>query len=160
MAEVAPRPVILPLSNPTSAAEATPADIDRWTGGRAIVATGSPFPPVERDGRSIEVGQANNVFVFPGLGLGAIVAEARTITDRMVLTAARTLAEQVTPERLASGALYPPVSDLRSVSRAIGIAVAAEARRAGVAALADDVDLGAAVDAAMWWPAYAPYIRA
>jgi malic enzyme len=160
MAEVAPRPVILPLSNPTSAAEATPADIDRWTGGRAIVATGSPFPPIERDGRSIEVGQANNVFVFPGLGLGTIVAEARTITDRMVLTAARTLAEQVTPERLASGALYPPVSDLRSVSRAIGIAVAAEARRAGVAALADDVDLGAAVDAAMWWPAYAPYIRA
>jgi malic enzyme len=160
MAEATARPIILPLSNPTSATEATPADIEAWTGGRALVATGSPFAPVVRDGRAIEVGQANNVFVFPGLGLGAMVAEARRITDRMVLAAARSLAAEVTDERLASGALYPPVSALRSVSRTIGRAVATQASRDGVARIGADVDLEAAVDAAMWWPAYAPYVPA
>jgi malic enzyme len=145
------RPIVMPLSNPTSKAEATPADILAWTRGRALVATGSPFPAVTMDGVTHEVGQANNVFVFPGVGLGAIVAEARTITDRMFLLAARELTEAVTPERLASGALYPAVHDLRAVSRRVAIAVATEA-----GSLADPV---AAVDAAMWWPDYVPYVR-
>jgi malic enzyme len=160
MASLTPRPIILPLSNPTSACEAAPADIDRWTAGRALVATGSPFPPIVRDERSIEVGQANNVFVFPGLGLGAIVAEATSITDGMVLAAARTLAAEVTDERLANGALYPPVADLRKVSRAIAFAVASEACRTGAARVDPEIELGPAVDAAMWWPAYAPYVAA
>jgi malic enzyme len=153
------RPIVLPLSNPTSAAEATPADVLAWTVGRAIVATGSPFDPVEIDGRLQEVSQANNVFVFPGMGLGAIVAEARTVTDRMFLLAAHELAAELTDERLASGALYPPVATLRDVSRRIAVVVAREAVAAGLSAAAEHApfDPETEVDAAMWWPEYVPY---
>jgi malic enzyme len=162
MAEGAQRPIVLPLSNPTSAAEAVPRDILDWTDGRAIIATGSPFDAVERDGRRHEIGQANNVFIFPGVGLGAIVAEAGRITQRMFLLAARTLADAVTADRLERGALYPPVEALRDVSRSIAHVVAAEAVRAGLAGIAtpDHDTLAAAVDGAMWWPDYVPYAPA
>ena len=154
MAAASDRPIVMPLSNPTLIAEARPSDVMTWTDGRAIIATGSPFPPV--DGR--QVGQANNVFVFPGLGLGAIVSEASRISDAMVLVAARTLADAVTPDRLEAGALYPPISALRAVSRAIALAVGREAIASGLAASSADT-LEADVDAAMWWPAYARYVR-
>ena len=157
MAAATDRPVILPLSNPTSNAEATPVDIFRWSEGRAIVATGSPFDAVEVDGRRHEVGQANNVFIFPGLGLGAIAAEVRMITLRMFLLAAQTLADAVTDERLATGALYPPVADLRMVSRAIAIRVAHEAIDEGLAGIDPATDIEALIDGAMWWPEYVPY---
>ena len=157
MAAGTERPIVMPLSNPTSAAEAIPIDILRWTDGRAIVATGSPFDAVDVDGRRHEIGQANNVFIFPGVGLGAIAAEARVITDRMFMLAGRTLADAVTDERLASGAIYPPVGDLRSVSRAIASGVAREAVQAGVAGIPLDTDIDALVEAAMWWPDYVPY---
>jgi malic enzyme len=157
MAAATDRPVILPLSNPTSNAEATPVDIFRWSEGRAIVATGSPFDAVEVDGRRHEVGQANNVFIFPGLGLGAIAAEVRMITPRMFLLAAQTLADAVTDERLATGALYPPVADLRTVSRAIAIRVAREAVDEGLAGIDPATDIEALIDGAMWWPEYVPY---
>jgi malic enzyme len=147
------RPVIMALSNPTANAEAHPADLLRWTDGRAIVATGSPFPPV--DGRAI--GQANNVFVFPGISLGSIVTEVTTIGDGMFLAAARALADQVTPARFAEGALYPPVSALRDVSRAVTLAVAREAVSSGLAGGPID-DLEAEAAAASWWPAYVPYL--
>ncbi len=160
LAEGARRPVVMPLSNPTAASEAAPADVLRWSGGRAIVATGSPFPPVEVGGTRREIGQANNVFVFPGLGLGAIVAEARTMPDRFFLVAARTLAAQVDDDRLAAGVIYPPVDRLRSVTRAIALAVATAAREDGLAGLGDDADLEAVIDAAMWWPDYVPYLAA
>jgi malate dehydrogenase (oxaloacetate-decarboxylating) len=152
------RPIVLPLSNPTSAAEATPTDILAWSQGRALVATGSPFAAVTLDGARHEIGQANNSFIFPGVGLGAIVAETRTITDRMFLLSARTLAAAVTDERVASGALYPPISSLRAVSREIAVTVAREAVEAGLAraTLAPD-DVAVAVDAATWWPDYVPY---
>jgi malic enzyme len=160
MAAANDRPVIMPLSNPTSRCEATPIDILRWSAGRALIATGSPFDPVEVDGRRHEIGQANNVFVFPGLGLGAIAAEASSITPPMFLLAARALANAVTAERLASGALYPPVGELRAVSRSIAIEVAREAVVSGVARIDPATDVAALVDAATWWPEYVPYVPA
>jgi len=150
-------PIIMPLSNPTSACEAPPADILRWSGGRALVATGSPFAAVELDGRRHEIGQANNVFVFPGVGLGAIVAEARSIPDAAFLAAAHALAAAVSDERLASGSMYPPIDALRPVTRAIACAVADTVRDLGLTSSTEEGDLGAAVDAAMWWPDYVPY---
>jgi malate dehydrogenase (oxaloacetate-decarboxylating) len=159
-ADGAVRPIILPLSNPTANAEATPADILHWTDGRALVATGSPFPAVTLHSGHREVAQANNVFVFPGLGLGAMVAEARAITDGMLLAAGRALAGAVTEDRLVAGQLLPSIGALRPISRWVAIAVATEARNAGVAGLADDRDIAAEVDAATWWPEYVTYTRA
>jgi malic enzyme len=137
-----------------------PADILAWTDGRALVATGSPFAPVVLPNETREVAQANNVFVFPGLGLGAIVAEVSAVTDGMLVAAARALAGTVSAERLSGGALLPPINDLRAIARKIAIAVATEARRAGVSGLADGADIAAEIDAATWWPAYVPYLRA
>jgi malic enzyme len=158
MAEAVPRPIVLPLSNPTAVSEATPAEVVRWSRGRALVATGSPFPGIDVEGTRYEIGQANNVFAFPGIGLGAIVAQARQLPESAFLAAGRALARQVTPGRLAAGALYPPVSDLRAVSRAIALAVAEDVVAGGLAGIPAETDLEAAVDAATWWPAYVPYI--
>ena len=160
MAAGTERPIVMPLSNPTSISEADPADVIAWSDGRALVATGSPFGPVSRAGRTWQIGQANNVFIFPGIGLGAIVSESRAITDEMFLMAAETLADHVTAVRLESGALYPSVTELRTVSRAIAVRVATEAIRVGLSPLPADTDVDALVDASMWWPAYAPYLRA
>jgi len=154
MAARADRPIVFPLSNPTSKSEATPQDVLAWTGGRALVATGSPFAPVRAGGAVRQIGQANNVFIFPGVGLGAIVSRARLVTDGMFLAAARTLAGLVTQDRLAAGALYPRLADLRTVSRQIAVAVAREAIGSGVAATPPGQDIEAAVDSAMWTPAY------
>jgi malate dehydrogenase (oxaloacetate-decarboxylating) len=154
------RPIVLPLSNPTTLSEALPADILEWTDGRALVATGSPFPAVDRAGGRREVAQANNVFVFPGLGLGAIVSEARAITDGMLLAAARSIAAAVSTERFAGGALLPPIGDLRAIARQVAIAVAEEARQSGVSRIGPELAIAAEVDAARWWPAYVPYSRA
>ncbi len=156
MAARARSPIIFPLSNPTSKSEATPADVLRWTDGRALVATGSPFEPVDFAGSTRQVGQANNVFVFPGIGLGAVVAQAHEVTDSMFLAAAETLASLVTPDRISAGALYPRLADLRGVSRAIAIAVAEQARECGVAGLPEDQDVALSVAAAMWTPGYRP----
>jgi len=157
MAAHAERPVIFPLSNPTTKTEAIPADILAWTEGRALIATGSPFDPVTVNGADHLIGQANNVFIFPGMGLGAIVAEAREITDEMFLLAARTLAEMVTPERLAMGALYPAISELRKVSREIAAKVVCQSRDCGVGRLYRDEEILDAIDSAMWYPEYLPY---
>ncbi len=161
MAAGCPAPLIFPLSNPTSKTEATPEQVAEWTDGRAMCATGSPFPDVHHAGRTCVVGQANNSFIFPGIGLGAIVAGVQRIRDDAFLIAARTLAGMVTDERLGCGALYPPVADLRSISRAIAIAlveqmgmVDGEPIPAGDEGRARAV---AAVDAAIWWPDYASY---
>ena len=157
MAGHARTPVILALSNPTSKTEADPADLMEWTRGRAIVATGSPFPAVQRGARTHVIGQANNAFCFPGIGLGAVVSEAREVTDEMFLAAGDALAATVTRARLDEGSLYPNQSELRTVSRAVAIAVAGCARDRGVGRHLSDDEVEAAVDAMIWQPDYVGY---
>jgi malic enzyme len=149
-------PIVLPLSNPGSCAEASPEDILAWTDGRALVAAGGPSRDVVSPGGTRVIGQANNVFVFPGVGLGAIVAETREITDEMFLVAAHELAGLVSADRLRTGALYPPIAALRAVARSIAVAVAREARDCGHGRDRSDLEIEAAVDAVMWWPDYVP----
>jgi malic enzyme len=157
MAANADRPVILPLSNPTSKTEATPEHILDWTDGRALVATGSPFPAVVRGEQTHVIGQANNALCFPGIGLAAVVSEASEVTDEMFMVAAEALADAVPPARLDAGALYPPPSELRRVSRAVAVAVARCARDSGVGRMLDDEALEHAVDAMTWTPRYQRY---
>jgi malate dehydrogenase (oxaloacetate-decarboxylating) len=152
------RPVVLALSNPTSHTEATPSDIVAWSGGRALIATGSPFDPVPVDGGELLVGQANNAFIFPGLGLGAILAGVSSIPEDLFLAAAEELAASVGEDRLRSGALYPPQSWLREISKRIAIRVLQES--GGTTGTLDDRDLERRVDAAMWFPDYVPYVPA
>ena len=151
-------PILLPLSNPSANTEAQPDDLFAWTDGRAIVATGSPFSPVRVAGHPRVIGQANNVFIFPGVGLGAIVAESREVTDEAFLVAARELASLVSPERRSSGAIYPPIDDLRLAARAIAIALVRHLRDSGFGRAIPDDHVEAAVDRAMWWPDYLDYV--
>jgi malate dehydrogenase (oxaloacetate-decarboxylating) len=146
------RPIILPLSNPTTLAEATPTDLIAWTGGRALVATGSPFPPITHDTTTHVIAQANNALVFPGLGLGVIVSRARTVTEAMFTAAAQAVAAMVDAGQ-PGAPLLPEVEDLREVSTAVAVAVAAAAMASGVAR-AGHRDLEQAVRDAMWQPAY------
>jgi malic enzyme len=151
-------PIVLPLSNPTDRAEAEAGDVLDWTDGRALVATGSPSADVELGGSHRVIGQANNVFVFPGVGLGSIVAETREVADGAFLVAARTLAALVSAERLAAGAIYPSIGDLRVAARAIAIAVVRDARDRGLGRRLSDDEIPIAVDRAMWRPAYLPCV--
>ncbi len=154
MAASCERPIILPLSNPTSLSEADPTDVLRWTEGRAFVATGSPFPPVTVGQETFVVAQANNALVFPGLGLGTIVARASRVTPGMLRAAAAAVAEEVDATD-ASAPLLPPVDTLRQTSAAVAAAVARAAVRDGVARR-DETALDEAVAVAMWEPAYRP----
>jgi malate dehydrogenase (oxaloacetate-decarboxylating) len=132
MAAHTDRPIIMPLSNPTSRAEAMPADLLAWTDGRALVATGSPFAPVELDGVTYQIAQANNALVFPGLGLGVTVARASHITDRLIAAAADAVAKLSDATRPGTS-LLPPVRDLRPVSAAVAIEVVRVAAAKGLA---------------------------
>ena len=159
MAENTARPVIFPLSNPTSSIEVTPAQVFAWTGGKAIVATGSPFDPVDLGGRQVEIGQGNNAFIFPGLGQGAILAEARALTDGMVLEAAYALAEYTAEQH--PGAIYPPVSDLQAVSAKVAVRVVARAIADGVAGIGtkSPADIEALVREHFWRPVYPAIVK-
>jgi malic enzyme len=160
MAAEVERPVIFPMSNPTSKSEAKPADIVNWTGGRALIATGSPFDPVPYGGRTIKIGQGNNAFVFPGMGLGVLVSEAREVTDAMFAAAADRLAAEVHEDDLKSGSLFPPVSEIRRVTARIAEVVVKQARDEGVGKAIPDAKIPAAVAAAMWDPRYLPSVPA
>jgi malate dehydrogenase (oxaloacetate-decarboxylating) len=152
MAAHVERPIIMPLSNPTSHSEARPADLIAWTQGRALIATGSPFEPVEYRGVSYQIAQANNALIFPGLGLGVTVCRARRISDPMLAAAAQALADL--SEASTPGApVLPPVTSLRAVSAAVAAAVARAAQDEGLAGVPLD-DPAAQVRRAMWEPAY------
>jgi len=157
MASHEPRPVVMALSNPTSKCECTPGDVARATDGRGLVATGSPFADLEWKGRTLVTSQCNNLYVFPGVGLGALVAKAPKVTAAMFMAASRALSSLVTPEQQAHGYLLPPMADIRGVSRTVAKAVAIEARDSGLGRLLDDDKYEEIIARAQWEPAYAPY---
>jgi malate dehydrogenase (oxaloacetate-decarboxylating)(NADP+) len=158
MARQHARPIVMALSNPTSKAECTAREAYASTDGRAIFASGSPFAPVTHKGRTHVPGQGNNAYIFPGVGLGVIVADASRVTDEMFAAAARTLANMVSEDDLAMGRIFPSLSRIRDVSRAIATEVAEIAYRRGLARAPHPGPLDAAVAAAMYQPAYPSFV--
>ena len=157
MARHTERPIIFPLSNPTSQAEATPADLLRWTNGRALVGTGSPFAPVEIEGRLVRISQVNNSFIFPGLALGILISEAQRVTDGMIMAAAKAFAGLSPSKADRSAPLLPPIRESRSVALVVSEAVARQAVAEGVAAIGDADSLPDRIRAYVWNPVYVPY---
>jgi malate dehydrogenase (oxaloacetate-decarboxylating) len=156
ISKVVERPIIFPLSNPTSKTECTPEDALRWSEGRAIVATGSPFAPVTLGGKRFRIGQCNNSFVFPGVGLGLTVSGARRVTEGMFLEAAKALAAHVSPDDLAEGAVYPHLEQIRECSLSVACATIRRAVKEGHADPEVLDDLEKRVERAMWFPEYLP----
>jgi malic enzyme len=160
MARHVERPIVLPLSNPTSKAECSAHEAIAWSAGRALVAAGSPFADVVYGGTRHVIGQANNVFVFPGVGMGAILSEIAEIDEALFLVAARVVANCVREERLAQGALLPDVSELRAVSAAVAAAVVRYASEREIGRHFADGEVEPSVAAASWYPDYVPVVPA
>jgi malate dehydrogenase (oxaloacetate-decarboxylating) len=154
MARKVERPIIFPLSNPTSKSEATAEDLIRWTDGRALVATGSPFSPVSHGGREIRIAQCNNIYIFPAMGLGIVASRARRVTDAMVLAAGNALGEESPAITDPSAALLPALPQLRDVAVRIATAVARQAQQDGVAPKTSDAKLRERIATTQWTPAY------
>jgi malate dehydrogenase (oxaloacetate-decarboxylating) len=159
MASHAARPIIFPLSNPTSKAEAAPADLLRWTDGRALVGTGSPFDPVEVKGSLVRISQINNSFIFPGLALGILVSRAARVSDAMIMASAKALASQSPILADKDAPLLPPMADCRKVSLVVAEAVARQAMADGQAEAVDEATLRERLHAYVWEPVYRPYER-
>ena len=153
----AQRPVILALSNPTSKTECTPEEAFKATEGRALVATGSPFAPVSFKGRELAAAQCNNLYVFPGVGLGALVSKAARVTNRMFVAASKALSARVTAEEEARGLLLPSMASIRDVAAAVALAVAREARDSGLGRMQTDEEYKALIARAQWEPRFYPY---
>jgi malate dehydrogenase (oxaloacetate-decarboxylating) len=160
MARKVERPIIFPLSNPTSKSEANAEDLIRWTDGRALVATGSPFAPVSYGGRTIPIAQCNNVFIFPAMGLGLVASRARRVTNAMMLAAARALGANSPALKDSSASLLPRLTDIRRVAAEIATAVGVEAQKEGLAPKTTEDELRQRVSAAQWTPAYPSLIPA
>jgi malate dehydrogenase (oxaloacetate-decarboxylating) len=160
LAECNKRPVIFPLSNPTSREEATPADIEAWTEGRALIGVGSPFPPITRDGSRFKVDQTNNSYIFPGVGLGALAVGATRVSDRMFMAAAKALASSSPARDNPKHNLLPPVSALREVAVTVALAVALQAHKEGLATGVSTEQIEQRIRAKVWTPRYVPYRRA
>jgi malate dehydrogenase (oxaloacetate-decarboxylating) len=154
-----PKPIILPLSNPTSKVEAVPADILKWTNGNAIVATGSPFEPVELKGKTYVISQCNNSYIFPGVGLGVVSSKATRVTDNMLMASSYALAEYSAVHNSGSAELLPDLNDIRDVSKYIAKMVYKQAIIDGVTPEVSDEDIGKAIDRNFWRPSYRPYRR-
>lgn len=159
MAAHVEHPIIFPLSNPTSKSEAVPSDLIEWTGGRALVATGSPFPDVVYGDRLIQIGQCNNAYIFPGIGLGVIASGARRVTNEMFVAAARALSRMSPVHADPTASLFPPLVRVREVSRNVAVAVGVEAMRGGLAEALSSEELERRVEAKMWSPRYVAYRR-
>jgi len=159
MAEINKRPVIFPLSNPTSRAEATPDDLQAWTDGRAVIGTGSPFPPIERNGAKCKVDQTNNSYIFPGVGLGAIAVKASRVSDQMFMAAAKALAAASPARDDPTKSLLPPVTSLREVSITVALAVALQAHKEGLTQGVDTDQIDGLIRNKVWTPHYVPYNR-
>lgn len=154
------RPIIFPLSNPTSRIEATPSDLIAWTDGRALIATGSPFEPVDYGGRSYPVAQCNNSYIFPGMGLGILAAGARRVSDQMFMAAGEALAACPPASQDREAPLLAPLSQVREISRAIALAVASQAQSEGLAEKTTPEELRKRIEATFWKPAYHPIVPA
>jgi len=154
MARHADKPVIFPLSNPTSRAEAVPADLLEWTGGKAVIATGSPFDPVEHQGKTHVIAQCNNSYIFPAMGTGILAAGARRVTDGMFMVAAEALRDKSPALKDPRASLLPSLKDIRSVTRHIAAAVARQAQEDGVADKTTEHELERRIDETMWTPDY------
>ncbi len=159
MAKHTERPIIFPLSNPTSKAEAVPAELLRWTEGRALVGTGSPFDPVEVDGKMVRISQVNNSFIFPGLALGILVSRTTRVSDAMIMASAKALASLSPTLTDPTAPLLPPIADCRKVSLVVAEAVAKQAMADGTAETVDDATLRERLRAYVWEPVYQPYER-
>lgn len=158
MARKTERPIIFPLSNPTSHSEAEPADLLAWTDGRALIATGSPFAPVVYNGRTVEIAQCNNVFIFPAVGLAVIGSRARRITDKMLLAGARALGDNSPALRDPAGSLLPRVNTIRELTLEVAYAIGREAQQGGLAFGSDPYILRGKLSDSQWFPEYLPYL--
>jgi malate dehydrogenase (oxaloacetate-decarboxylating) len=158
MAKHVARPIIFPLSNPTSQSEAVPQDLLNWSNGRALVGTGSPFGPVDVGGKKVRIAQTNNSYIFPGLALGIIASQAKRVTDSMIKAATEELVRQLPTQKDKEASLLPPLGDARKLGHLIGRAVGKQAIQDGQAQIADEAELDRELEANIWEPVYVPYI--
>lgn len=159
MAKTCERPIIFPLSNPTSRSEATPHDLLHWTNGKALVATGSPYAPVKINNKEIEIAQCNNSYIFPGMGLAVVASQAKRVTDKMMMAAAKALSELAPAMTSGEGRLLPELESIRAVSQHIAKAVIKEAISEGHAKDMDENDIDEAIQKTMWVPEYQTFTK-